>query len=401
MVWIENGIERLDELSTPAQIPVVIFCNPDTQRIRLLQKDLHQCGFRNVQLVSYLSIIEEAGRLEEQIPKGAIVRLESPGKDFAVERGLLRLGEQEALSETGYAIPQDRFPNFAPEKGEIMAPRQWYHGWCTLLNVIRERLQHSQSHVLMNSIDDVITMFDKPGCQRSLLEADVSIPPFFGTISSFEELIELQRATHCRRFFLKIANGSSASGVVAYQSDGGNRVKLTGALDIEKRGSELRLFNSRKIRNYTDLREVRDIIDALGKHVLHVERWIPKASISGKVFDLRVLMIGGKVQHTVARLSRSPITNLHLLNQRREFSEVRAYLPDSLWQTIVRNCERTMDTVFSASLHAGLDVLVSSDFRSCAITEVNAFGDQLNGIHHGGKTTYALEMETVLRSLPG
>jgi hypothetical protein len=50
---------------------------------------------------------------------------------------------------------------------------------------------------------------------------------------------------------------------------------------------------------------------------------------------------------------------------------------------------------FPRSLHAGLDVLISPDFRRHAVLEVNAFGDLLPGITCDGRDTYADELAAV------
>jgi hypothetical protein len=49
---------------------------------------------------------------------------------------------------------------------------------------------------------------------------------------------------------------------------------------------------------------------------------MPKAGIDGRTFDLRVLVIAGRARHAVARLSRGPMTNLHLLNERGDPARV-------------------------------------------------------------------------------
>ena len=47
---------------------------------------------------------------------------------------------------------------------------------------------------------------------------------------------------------------------------------------------------------------------------------MPKAGLAGHVFDLRVVVIAGRARHAVVRMSRGPMTNLHLLNRRGAFS---------------------------------------------------------------------------------
>ncbi len=73
-----------------------------------------------------------------------------------------------------------------------------------------------------------------------------------------------------------------------------------------------RLVNSLRVRSYGTEEEVAALIDMLAPDGLHVERWLPKATLDGRVFDLRVVVIGGEPTHAVVRTSRTPMTNLHL-----------------------------------------------------------------------------------------
>ncbi|MEB9896617.1 hypothetical protein P4K96_24600 [Bacillus cereus] len=52
-----------------------------------------------------------------------------------------------------------------------------------------------------------------------------------------------------------------------------------------------------------------------------MERWIAKERLDGKSFDVRLLAVNGSACHAVLRLSSSPITNLHLRNERRPLDE--------------------------------------------------------------------------------
>jgi hypothetical protein len=218
----------------------------------------------------------------------------------------------------------------------------------------------------------------------------------------FDELTTRIREHDCRRVFVKIAHGSSASGVVAYQmtSRGVNGSGMTShqavtTVEMMRIGGELRLYNSRRLRTYTDVREIATLIDALSRHRVHVEQWLPKAGIDGRVFDLRVVVIDGRARHTVARLSRTPITNLHLLNDRADAGAIRHRMGEDAWRAAMATCERVMRECFPKSLHGGVDLLVSTDFRRHAVLEVNAFGDLLPGLTCDGVDTYAAEIAAV------
>jgi len=376
-----------------------VVCNPDTPRVKQVVSALAKLGAASPKLISYEDLLDGSIDLSRVIEAGAVVRLEAPGKHFQTELKLIALGESGSEVEGSYRVSKQKLAELAtqPEAGEIIAPRQWYHGWRHLLDRISVQLANAPLHVLMNYPTDVALMFDKPTCHQALELLQLPQPRCFGIVRSYEELRELIRRECCKRLFLKIANGSSASGIVAYQTDGRIRHLATTSVELSEAGLHAgpsggtRLYNSRRIRVYDDERTIARLVDALGGHWLHVEEWLPKANIHGKNFDLRVVVINRKVSHSAARLSRSPMTNLHLLNERMDGSEIRKIIPERTWTEIVRSCERAMSEQFPRTLYAGFDVLVDRTMRKHAIAEVNAFGDHLNGILHEGRSTHEVE----------
>src|SRR5262249_53686068 len=159
-----------------------------------------------------------------------------------------------------------------------------------------------------------------------------------------------------------------------YRTARGEHSAVTTVEAVDQDG-ELRLYNTRRLRTYRDEREIARIVDALCRQGVHVERWLPKAGLSHRTFDLRIVVIGGRVKHTVVRLNRGPITNLHLGSMRQGPERVRARMGPDAWENVSRTAEAAM-ACFSGSLYAGLDVLVAPDFEGHAVLEVNAFGDQ-------------------------
>src|SRR5690606_36336811 len=94
-------------------------------------------------------------------------------------------------------------------------------------------------------------------------------------------------------------------------------------------------------------------------------------------FDLRVMVIGGTAAHVAVRTSRSPITNLHLANSRGDAGELRAALGEPRWQDAMATA-RAAALAFPDCLYVGVDLMVSASRRTCAVAEVNAFGDLLH-----------------------
>jgi hypothetical protein len=362
----------------------------------LLFKDaLSRLGLPLPVLVTWADLLAGRVSLAHSVRAGDVVRLESPGRDWEVERALLRIG-----ADAPDLAPYDRLSAremeaLSFECGRIHAPRQWYLGFRRALAQIQAQLAECSSHTPLSDPDEIAVMFDKTACHERLERAEIRVPKSLGSPGSFAELRERMATARCPRVFVKLAHGSSASGVVAYQSQGDRHQAATTTEAVRVEG-ELRLYNSRRVRVLTDLAEIAEVIDALCRHHVHVERWLPKAGLDGQCFDLRVLSISGQPQHGIARLSRSPMTNLHLLNGRAALARVQARMRPEAWEAVLDTCRRTA-AAFPRSLQAGIDLLIGPDYRQHAVGEVNAFGDLLPGVLHAGRDTYSAQIEAVLQ----
>jgi glutathione synthase/RimK-type ligase-like ATP-grasp enzyme len=376
-------------MSFQRDIPrLIVLGNPGSKRVEQVSAAAVRVGLSPV-VVPWLEWIEGRQRLDGVVSSNDIVRIESPGKDFEVERAILGAGA-ECDDEPGFARGSRRqIGCLGFDKGRILWPRQWYLGFVALLGRLKAELAGCGPHVCMNDPDEIATMFDKPACHAAL-RGVVPVPKFLGIPGSFDELVGMMGAARVGRVFVKLAHGSSASGVVACQTSGGMHRAVT-TVEVVREGGELRLYNTRRLRVLTGHAEISELVDELCRHRVCVERWIPKAGMSGKTFDMRVVVIGGKVCHTLARLSDSPVTNLHLLNDRCDASPVRRRMGEEAWGRAMESCERVMAR-FGRSLYAGVDLLIGNDFRSHAVIEVNAFGDQIPGTLFEGRETYDVEL---------
>jgi glutathione synthase/RimK-type ligase-like ATP-grasp enzyme len=341
-----------------------------------------------------------AGRvtLEQAVTPGAIVRLESPGRDFDVEKALLAAGADEPDAGRPTRISREQAAQLAFDKGRIWYPRQWYLGFRAVLRRIAEKLARCPPHRLLNPPADVEVLFDKPRCQARFAQTGIPVPRALGPVRCYEELRERMRVADCPSVFVKLAHGSSASGVVAYRARGDRQEALT-TVEMVRHDGELRLYNSRLIRRYSRPAEVSQLIDALAREGVQVEEWLPKARLGESVFDLRVVVIGGVARHVVVRMGQGPMTNLHLGNRRGDLSAVVARMSPDGWQTARRTCERAA-AVFSHSLLLGIDLLIGPDYRRFSVLEANAFGGLLPGVLSEGEDTYEAEARAVLRGQP-
>ena len=247
----------------------------------------------------------------------------------------------------------------------------------------------------MNRPDDIQVMFDKRACHAHLQQRGIVVPaslPPIAPVDGYQAVIAHMRRMDWHSVFVKLAHGSSASGVVAYRVSGARHQAITTVQMVES-GGTLRLYNSRRMQTYDDPRTIATLIDALCRNRVHVEQWIPKAGIAGKTFDLRVVVIAGRVQHTVVRMSRSPITNLHLLNERGDLNAAITQIGEKQWEAARHTCERAAQSF--ASLYSGIDLLFTPNYRRHAILEMNAFGDLLPGVLHNGIDTYTAQIMAV------
>lgn len=373
---------------------VAIIGNPGSRRIDLFQAALVRSGLSPATIVSYLDFIAGRARLEGVIREGGVLRIESPGQDFQVERAILGLGADVEDAECPARISRADSERLNEDKGRVWAPRQWFLGFRELLRAIDHQRMACPPHVLMNPVEAVEVMFDKVACHEHLTRAGISCPRGLGTVRSYEELRRRMGDAGIGRVFVKLAHGSSASGVVAVAAGGRRHVAIT-TVETVRTGGELRLYNSRSIRRIEDDREIAELIDVLARERIHVERWVPKAGIDGHVFDLRVVVIAGKAEHVVVRMSRGPITNLHLRNRRGDPGMVRDRMSPEAWAAAMGTCEQAAGT-FPGCLHAGVDLSIICGFRRHAVLEVNAFGDLLHGVTSRGLDTYSAEVSAML-----
>lgn len=346
--------------------------NPGSRRIALFQEALQQAGLAPARCVPYLDILDHGAPALERIAPGSIVRIESPGECFEVEKRILALGGvADAMG-----LPEER--------GRIHYPGRWFAGFTQLMATLRDPLRDV---VWFNHPDDIVAMFNKPRCKTLLAPHTLPNGPGFATYEAFRTYVLSQAR---RRFFIKLNYASSASGIVAYDYNPRRHKELAySTVERVSTPNETKYFNTLKIARYTNSEDIRLVLDFLFSHGAFVEPWIAKATHEGSAYDLRVLAIGGQRRHTVARLSKSPMTNLHLGNRRCAVDDLN--LSASRWQQIDTLVTDTMKH-FPRSLYAGLDVLLPRDDKPPVLLEANAFGDLLPGLWHEGHGTYLAEI---------
>lgn len=352
---------------------------PGNRRVTLFGDAVRAAGLPAVRVVPWLDVLRGTAAFRPD----ETVRLDSPGEDPGVER-LLRAVEDPTRVE-GTAL--------------------WYARFTAAVREVARAAEEAGA-TLLDSPQEVTVLFDKRLCHAVLHGAGVPVPasPTSGAqapaVRGWADVRALMTAHGMPRVFVKLAHGSSASGVLALETAGPGRVRATTSVERDAGG---RLFNSLRLRRCTTEREVAAIVDALAPDGLHVERWLPKATVRGRAADLRVVVVAGRATHAVVRTSRSPLTNLHLGGERGDLDGIRAAVRESggSWEDALSVCERAAAR-FPDTLCVGVDLLPSTGWRRFAVGEVNAFGDLLprltglKGSGAEGQDTYAAQVAAVL-----
>lgn len=185
-----------------------------------------------------------------------------------------------------------------------------------------------------------------------------------------EGLLECMRQQRIFQVFLKPVYGSGAAGVSAFrfQPKTGRMMLYTCA----KLHPEYGLVNTKRLRCFSKKEEIIPLLEAILGLSCIVERWYPKAEHEGYSYDFRMVMQEGEPDFLLARLSKGPITNLHLNNHPMEVSGLG--LPERVQKEAAELCRRAMDC-FPGLSGAGIDLLPERGRLSLRVIEMNAQGD--------------------------
>jgi len=362
--------------------------NPENRRCQYFVDAVKSQGFRPPFVVSYLDILKKNVDLDTILNTSDYLRIDSPGENFEVTRQFLALANQHANFDSKQAttISAKEALELPFEKGRIRFLRQTHLGFLLLLNQIQESLDKHPKVKTINSIKSIQLMFDKTTCHQHFEKHKIKVVPAIYTVKNYDDLRYKMKEKGWKRVFIKPIHGSSASGVIAYRINGDKEQAIT-SVELVHFNQETKLFNSLKIHQYSKNKDIKHLIDTLAKEGLIVEKWIPKASLDMGVFDLRMVVIGGKAQHTVVRQSQSPMTNLHLGNQRGDLNLLKETIGAQKWQSLCTLAEQAALSIPDAT-YLGLDVIISNNLKNSYILEANAFGDLLPNIFANNMDTY-------------
>jgi glutathione synthase/RimK-type ligase-like ATP-grasp enzyme len=378
-------------MSGPAVPRFTLIGDPALNRVQFFIQAAQTAG-ASVDVLPYSRILQNESGWWDALA-GRHVKLESPGKDFEVYRGLLRRGATQPLEPSFPRWTVAEVDQLQSDPGLIIATRQWYLGWRNLLEAISAHGARVGA-TFFNSPAEIAVLFDKPACHRVLQEAGVPVPEAVPVPSSFDELMASLQARSWRRAFLKISHGSAANGVAALAFDHSGRLRLHTAVELAGTAEEPRLYSTRRMRVYDRPAEIRRLVDALCRERLHVERWIPKAGLLGRTADARVVVIRGRACHLMLRLAQGPITNLHLGATKAD-EETLARVAGPAAVTLLRTTAERAAACFPHSSCVGVDLALTPGFRQAFVLEVNAFGDLLEDWLWQGADTYTWQLRAL------
>lgn len=370
----------------------VVLANPGSIRRQFYQRELTEFWARRglrpeVTLIPWRRVIPRDGNLDALggLDEPALVRMESPGRDFEVTKLLLEAGQRAAPEQ-----PQTAWGSLACERGKLIRPGLQYQGFKRVLTGLAASFAARPHLVPLADPRAIARMFDKNACSAQFESSGIPCPPRTKPPASLDQLFAESKRRGFTRAYVKLAMGASASGIALVRFDRHNPSAITTVL---RRGGDF--YNTRRLQRIdgAELREVLSFIVAQGACV---QKAISMARIDGQNFDVRVVVIHGRPAFTIFRLSSGPFTNLHLGGRRGNWEACRRRIPPRAWLDGLDHCVEAASQFNCAAV--GVDLLFERGYASHYILEVNAFGDFFpRWTNRSGQTVHAFEIETTAR----
>ncbi|MDO4330022.1 MAG: STM4014 family protein [Lachnospiraceae bacterium] len=244
------------------------------------------------------------------------------------------------------------------------------------------RCQEACRLQFFNHPRDILALLDKRGCKDTLSQAGLSITETVGgqePIGNTDQLLAAMESERIYQVFIKPVHGSGAAGIAAFrfQPRTGQMVLYTCAVEEP---SSKELVNTKRLRRFSHRQQIVSLLNRLLKLDCIVERWYAKAEQDGFSYDLRAVMQDGKLDFLLARLSKGPITNLHLNNHPLPAEALK--LPQTVIETITVLCRNAMEC-YPGLKSAGIDLLLEKGSLRPRIIEMNGQGDLIyQDIYH-------------------
>jgi hypothetical protein len=368
---------------------LVVIANPEGLRYRAYAADLEafraERGVPEVEVVSWLEVVSRVGDLDglAAFALPAVVRLESPGRDWDVTRLLLETGSR------GGADEQTDWRTLPPRTGWLVRPGLFYEGFRRVLHELGRSFD-ARPHLRPTACPlEVAAMFDKNATCARLAAAGIPVPPTLAaTPLSPRALIEELRRRRWATTYVKLNTGSSASAIAVLRACQEEPSAVSSLVQLDGE-----FFSTRRLARHTG-EALEAVLGFLLGEGACVQQGIRMAQMEGSNFDVRVVVIHGEPAFTVFRLSANPMTNLHLGGRRGDVAACRAAIPTRAWLDALDDCVATAG-LYRADM-AGIDLLFESGYGRHFILEVNAFGDFFPNLTDGrGRSVYRAELEAL------
>jgi hypothetical protein len=373
-------------VSTPRYVAVA---NPAGNRwqayARALEDFWRPRGVRpDVEVVPWGDVVGRDGNLDglAAFDRPAVVRLESPGRDFEVSRLLLEAGGRAG------AGPRTDWSGLEERKGRMVGPGLLYEGVHHVLGGLKDSFDRRPHLRPLACPLDVALMFDKNAAADRLEAAGVPCPPSLPRPlpADPEGLLARVREHHFQTAYVKLNTGSSAAAMAVLHA--GDDAPWALSTLVRLAGY---YHSTRRLRRLVGA-ELRGVLAFLLGEGACVQRGIRMAQVDGQNFDVRVVVLHGKPAFTVFRLNDVPITNLHLGGRRGDAARCRAAIPTRAWLDGLDHCVEAARQFRSVAV--GVDLLFERGCFRPYVLEVNAFGDFFPGLVDAkGRGIHATEIE--------
>ncbi|MDC0709629.1 STM4014 family protein [Stigmatella sp. ncwal1] len=368
----------------------ILIGNAENRRVTLFQEALARQGLPPAHVVPWRELLSCWELLADLPDTEALVRIDSAGENWEVEKALLKRGYPDALEQGCSLLTPEEVEKLPLDHGRILCPRQHHLGFLRVLAQLEAVFaEHRRWHVLQPPAA-IADLFDKRITSRRYAALGVPVPEPLEAITDVASLRTRMQETGCREVFVKVSCGSSASCLAIFRKGRSTESLVT---TIEQ--ADTGWYNSLKVRRIHEPRQVDEVLTFLLHEGSQVERSIPKARLGGDFFDCRVLMVRGEPAFTVVRQSQRPITNLHLGGWRGDLPDFHAVVPPNELADAMESC-RTVARAHEC-LHVGIDLMYEEHFTGHRVLEANAFGDLLPNLWREGLSVYEWEIREALR----
>lgn len=366
------------------------------RRIKHFTDCLKAFNIHNVKVISWIEILNDLSILEKNLKENTIVKLEPPEKDMEIYREFLLKGEDKGL------VSKDEINKIDFSNYPIVAPAQWYEGFKVVLENMKKIYNHhlNKNIFFMNDFEDTLNMMDKSKTYDilacNLKNSEFYLPKRLENPKDCKEFREIY-GNQFIKCFIKLRYGSGSTGILAYSNNPKiKEEKVFTSLNVRNIDDKKVFFGNYKVNCFKEKEVIEELMNWVLYNGAHIEKWIAKSTYEGFSFDTRSFVINKKSAYLISRLSKTPITNLHLKNHREESEKI---LSPNNFKVVSRASEDVMK-IFNKSMYAGIDVVTSNSYKPYII-DVNPFGDLFHNLVGKKENIYYLEIKKAIEILRG